>query len=109
MTDHYLCQTTEIAEGQSRGFDLNTGIPVVLIKRDEQLFAYINKCPHLNIRLEWQEDQFLDPDGVLIECSTHGALFRINDGHCIVGPCEGQSLIPVPVIVTDDRISVLVG
>jgi nitrite reductase/ring-hydroxylating ferredoxin subunit len=39
-----------------------------------------------------QDDQFLSDDGRFIVCSTHGALFRIEDGHCLDGPCIGQAL-----------------
>jgi nitrite reductase/ring-hydroxylating ferredoxin subunit len=27
-----------------------------------------------------------------IQCATHGAIFRIEDGYCLRGPCAGESL-----------------
>jgi len=49
-------------------------------------------CPHRGVPLEWQPDQFLDPSASLIQCATHGALFLIESGECVAGPCAGQFL-----------------
>jgi len=46
--------------------------------------------------LGWQPDRFLDDSASLIQCATHGALFLIENGECIAGPCAGQSLTAVP-------------
>ena len=86
-----LCAPHELAEGQSRGFvcaDLN----LLLVRRAGQVYAYQNRCPHRGIPLEWQPDQFLDHSNSLIQCATHGALFLIESGECVAGPCSGQSL-----------------
>jgi nitrite reductase/ring-hydroxylating ferredoxin subunit len=65
------------------------------IRKDNQLHAYWNICPHLGIPLNWMPDKFLDLDGSLIQCSSHGALFEIDTGNCIAGPCSGDRLKPV--------------
>lgn len=70
--------------------------------------AYLNQCPHTGISLNWKPDEFLDLDGALIQCSTHGARFRINDGYCIYGPCIGQSLKAVRLHLTDSQINIVV-
>ncbi|HBX38183.1 Rieske (2Fe-2S) protein [Pseudohongiella sp. SYSU M77423] len=90
-----LCHQSDIEEGRAKGFDVN-GKQLFAVKKDEQLFLYYNYCPHLGTPLEWLEDQFLDPDGVFIQCATHGALFQIENGQCIQGPCKGKSLKPIP-------------
>lgn len=56
------------------------------------MYVYKNRCPHRGVGLEWLPDQFLDSSASLIQCATHGALFLIEDGECIAGPCEGKSL-----------------
>src|SRR5690606_9898451 len=96
-----LCHINDIAEGQSKGFETQA-YNVFVVKKDDEIFVYQNICPHLGINLEWQEDQFLDPDGSLIQCSTHGAIFEINSGLCISGPCIHESLSPAPFKITDD-------
>lgn len=86
-----LCRPDELAEGQSRGFSIE-GLKLLLIRRDGRVHAYENRCPHRGISLEWVADQFLDTSGSLIQCATHGALFLIDSGECVAGPCAGDSL-----------------
>ncbi|MFM1895386.1 MAG: hypothetical protein RLZZ385_460 [Pseudomonadota bacterium] len=94
-----LCvgSTAEIEEGTSKGFE-SEGHYLFAVKKDGALFLYKNQCPHLGTPLEWQTDKFLDPDGTLIQCSTHGALFEIESGRCLAGPCKGQYLKAVPFL-----------
>ena len=86
-----LCAPQELVEGQSRGFVLDQ-LNLLAVRRDGQVYAYINRCPHRGIALEWRPDDFLDDSGSLIRCATHGALFLIESGECVAGPCEGQAL-----------------
>lgn len=86
-----LCAPDEVAEGQSRGFEI-AGEKLFAVRKDGQLYAYRNRCPHRGIPLEWLPDQFLDHSASLIQCATHGALFLIESGECVAGPCAGQSL-----------------
>jgi len=82
------------------------GVPLFLVRRDGQLHAYRNRCPHTGAPLEWMPDQFLDLDKSFIECAMHGALFRTDNGYCLRGPCAGQSLQALAVRQVDDRIQV---
>lgn len=91
-----LCHSDEIAEGQSKGFDLEDGTSIFVVRKHDKLYIYKNHCPHLGINLEWMPDQFLDNDNCLIQCSMHGALFLIDNGHCISGPCQGEDLTGIP-------------
>jgi len=86
-----LCAPNELAEGQSRGFVIENE-KLFAVRKDGRVFAYRNRCPHKGISLEWLPDQFLDPSASLIQCATHGALFLIDSGECVAGPCAGQSL-----------------
>lgn len=87
----------------SKGFDFH-GQLIFAVRKQEAVFIYHNQCPHLGIQLEWLPDRFLDVDGELIQCSTHGALFNIDDGLCISGPCNGQSLQSIPYELRDGDI-----
>ena len=98
-----LCHRNDIAEGKSKGFQIGERF-IFVVKKHNQIYAYENSCPHLGIQLEWQENEFLDNDASLIQCSTHGALFRIEDGECLVGPCAGQSLMAVDITIEGDSI-----
>jgi len=95
-----LIAADEVAEGCSKEAGAG-GEQFFLVRRDDQLHLYRNICPHLGTPLNWDEDQFLDPDGALIQCATHGALFRIEDGFCLAGPCMGAHLLAVPFVVVN--------
>jgi len=95
-----LCDLDEIEDGDSnRFFAEKNGMmeSYIVIRQEEQAFVYINSCPHIGTPLDLAPGRFLNPDKSMILCSTHGALFRIEDGYCISGPCAEQSLTPVPV------------
>ncbi len=98
-----LCAAAELAEGQSRGFEIAGG-KLLAVRKDGQVFAYRNRCPHRGIALEWLPDQFLDASASLIQCATHGALFLIDSGECVAGPCAGQSLVALACREDDDGI-----
>lgn len=67
------------------------------MRRSKKVYAYVNSCPHIGVTLNWLPEQFLDSEGELIQCSTHGALFLIETGECISGPCNGQALTSLQV------------
>ena len=87
----FLCPSEALSEGTSRGFELDE-LRLLVVRREGQVYAYKNRCPHRGVALEWQPDQFLDPSASLIQCSTHAALFLIESGECVAGPCTGQLL-----------------
>jgi nitrite reductase/ring-hydroxylating ferredoxin subunit len=97
-----LCRLDDLAEGTPRGFELGDGddrLDVVVLRRGGRVIAYRNECPHAGSPLDLLPDQFLSDDGKHLLCHTHGALFRIDDGMCIAGPCLGRALVPVNVRV----------
>ena len=100
-----LIATDDIEEGTSKGIDIDNYY-MFAVKKDDQIHLYWNRCPHLGTPLEWEEDRFLDADGALIQCSTHGALFRIEDGHCMAGPCKGMHLQKIAFIIDSGMIMV---
>ena len=104
MSGVVLCRSDDIAEGQARGFLVGEGAPrrdFVLVRRDGVLRAYVNACPHQGTPLETFPDRFLNEDGSELICSTHGARFRVEDGYCVRGPCEGRLLRAVAFEVVD--------
>jgi len=102
-----LCRLDEIPDGQARGFSFGGGTDrreIFVLLRGENLYAYENACPHQGTPLNFLPDRFLDRSGTLFHCTTHGAQFRIEDGFCIRGPCEGKSLRPIRVEIADGDI-----
>jgi len=90
-----LCDITEIEDPGSRAFELifnHAPLEIFVVQSNASLRAYVNSCPHTGANLDWQENQFLDLDKCFIQCSTHDALFDIDSGLCIAGPCVDKSL-----------------
>jgi len=98
-----LCRLADIPDPGSRGFELEEGA-IFLVRRGAVLATYVNSCPHTGGPLDWVEDQFLDLERRRILCATHGALFRLEDGHCLAGPCKGKGLTPVAITVTEGEV-----
>lgn len=99
-----LCRLDEIEDPGSRGFEGGQiGAPwdFFVVRRGELAFAYRNHCPHTGAPLDWSPDRFLDMENSFIQCAIHGALFRVEDGYCVRGPCTGQGLEPVTVSLRD--------
>ncbi len=93
-----LCNINDITDPGAKGFKLKQGrneLLVFVVKKEGQIYGYENACPHAGINLEWQEDDFLDINKEHIQCSVHGALFKIENGDCMGGPCNGEGLTPV--------------
>jgi nitrite reductase/ring-hydroxylating ferredoxin subunit len=82
----------DVPEGEARGLTLESGVELVLARRGGVLHIYENRCPHQGTPLETFPDKFLNGDGSLLICSTHGARFRVEDGVCVSGPCVGARL-----------------
>ncbi|MDO6468207.1 Rieske 2Fe-2S domain-containing protein [Neptunomonas phycophila] len=98
-----ICPINDITDPGAKGI-LHNGVSFMVIKKNDQFYVYENSCPHQRIALEWQPDQFLDIDKQFIQCAMHGALFTIETGQCIAGPCPGKSLIQVPHQIIDNTL-----
>ena len=97
----------EIEHGRSKKFTLRRGqreLEALLVNFEGKHFAYINRCPHTGITLDWVNNQFFSSDNRYLMCATHGAVFEPPTGECIWGPCLGLSLQSVPVEIEDGRI-----
>ncbi len=104
-----LCSIDDIPPDSAKGFTIEHEAQarrIIVLKMDDRLFIYENRCPHVGTPLDWVPDQFLDESNSLIQCATHGALFRPEDGYCVAGPCQGQSLKQITFKVTDKQIFV---
>jgi len=96
-----LCALDDIPVDQSRGFQLDRFVSIFAVRKSDRLYLYKNRCPHAGLELNWTADRFLDRDGMYILCSAHGAMFSIESGECIAGPCTGAYLEPVNFSISD--------
>lgn len=97
----------EIDHGASKKFTLRRGqreFEALLVNFQGNLFAYVNRCPHTGITLDWVNNQFFSSDRRYLMCATHGAVFEPPTGECIWGPCVGLSLQSVPIEIDDGQV-----
>jgi len=103
---HPLCASHELHDGgeglrfvwrQRRGPRGSVAVdePAFAIRHEGVVRAYLNRCAHAPVELDWPAGRFFDEAGLYLVCASHGALYRPEDGHCIGGPCRGRGLIPV--------------
>ena len=107
-----VCRLGELQDPDSLGMTLEQDgrlYDVFVVRRGQQAYCYLNRCPHAGSPLDWMPDQFLSLDRRYIQCATHAALFRIEDGVCIAGPCSGDALVQVPVMLEDGKVILPAG
>ncbi len=100
-----LCKLSELETIDSRGFVISDVSPernIFIVRKENNVYCYENSCPHNFMPMEWQPDTFLNYDKDYIQCANHGALFEINNGTCIYGPCIGQTLCDIDIKVEDN-------
>ena len=96
--ERVVCRESELGNCGVRGFTLGAGdwpLRGLVVRAGAQLRGYVNRCPHAGHPLNLLPDRFLTPDGTLLLCSSHGALFEKATGYCVAGPCAGRELTPV--------------
>jgi len=104
IASRFICRFVELADPGSRAFTTGTGswpLRGFVVRRGNEVFAFVNRCPHAGHPLNWQPDSFLTQDRELILCGSHGALFEIATGACVAGPCFGRRLQRIEVTVTN--------
>ena len=102
-------KTGELVPGRTKKFILTNGklrVEGMLLNYDGFLYAYLNRCPHIGLSLDWVDNQFFTVDGRYLICANHGATFEPATGECVWGPCVGASLQSVPVEMEGEKIFV---
>jgi nitrite reductase/ring-hydroxylating ferredoxin subunit len=77
---------------------------IVVLRRNDEAWAYRNVCPHFSIPLNYEPNTFRTYEGDVVMCAHHSAMFRFEDGLCVDGPCKGAALTPVAIRILDGRI-----
>jgi nitrite reductase/ring-hydroxylating ferredoxin subunit len=106
---YVICRTVEIDDRDVTGFVLMRAgddgeaqpWPILITRKGSQFFGYENICPHQGLRLDTTPGQFLDEDENFITCGNHRSQFDPDTGHCFIGPCKGQQLTPVKLVIDE--------
>ncbi len=107
MSREFLCRLSDLPDGDSQRVDFaddDHASGLCVVRRGRQVFAYLNRCPHQELPMDWQPGRFLDMEREHIVCAMHGARFRIEDGFCVDGPCRGQHLQAAAVCIEGDQV-----
>ena len=103
-----ICESRLLADsGRGVRFDVEyfgEPVPAFAIRYQGRVHAYINRCGHVAMELDWQEGVFFDSEGRDLLCSTHGATYSASSGRCIGGPCNGTPLVKLRVEERDGKI-----
>ena len=71
--------------------------PAFAVRYAGRVHAYLNRCAHVAMELDWQEGVFFDSAGRDLLCSTHGATYDAASGGCVGGPCHGRGLVKLKI------------
>jgi nitrite reductase/ring-hydroxylating ferredoxin subunit len=105
-----ICTLSGIPDPGAREFEVGGGdwpFRGFLVRRRGGLYAYANVCPHRGHPLNLTPEGFFTPDGKLLRCASHGAVFVPESGFCLGGPCVGQSLASLGCRVADGSVLVI--
>ena len=67
--------------------------PAFAVRYGGRVYAYLNRCAHVAMELDWREAEFFDLERRDLICSTHGAVYAADSGRCLGGPCGGAPLV----------------
>ena len=104
MTNQPLCTLDELVDGESTALVDFGHESLIVVRQYKDVYIYVNSCPHIGAPLDFMPGQFLTADKTMILCSTHGAVFTIEDGLCVQGPCANQHLTAVKCEVRDGQV-----
>ena len=99
-----IARVGEVMPGGTKRFVLDCGdgeIAGFLVNVDGLHHAYVNRCRHVPMELDWVENQFFTDDGAYLQCATHGALYLPDTGECVAGPPCGRSLVRIALTIQD--------
>lgn len=108
-----VCTSDELREGGNGvRFDVPSPdapeLPAFVVRFEGRPRAYLNRCSHMAVELDWQEGRFFDDTGLYLVCATHGALYHAADGACAGGPCRGRPLTALQACEADGKVWVAI-
>ena len=91
-----LCNSADLVEGADGGlavpFDIHYAgqtCRAFAVRFEGQPHAYLNRCSHVAMELDWQPNRVFDNTGQWLICASHGAHYKPSTGECAGGPCKG--------------------
>jgi len=104
----FVCTSGDLLDG-----GLGVRFPVVAfgseatgfaVRYGGKVYAYLNRCAHVPVELDWFKGEFFESGKLHLMCSTHGAIYVPDTGVCAGGPCRGGKLRPIGVHEVEDGV-----
>ena len=91
--ERLICASSDL-EDSRRGVRFEVpraggNVPAFAVRFEGRVHAYLNRCTHVAMELDWRPGEFFDAEGLVLICSTHGALYAPDSCECLGGPCNG--------------------
>ena len=106
--ERVICPSQALADsGRGVRFEVEYfghNTPAFVVRYAGGVHAYLNRCAHVAMELDWQEGVFFDSAGRDLLCSTHGATYDAPSGACLGGPCNGSPLVKLRVEERDGQV-----
>ena len=103
----YLCPSSRLQDsGEAVPFEVryfSQSCRAFAVRYAGTVYAYLNRCSHVPMEMDYQPNQFFDLSGHWLICATHGALYAPQTGRCRMGPCRG-GLVKIEVSESNDRV-----
>lgn len=88
-----LCNSRDLADGgRAVPFDViyaGQTCRAFAVRYKGSVHAYLNRCTHVAMELDWQPNRIFDDSGQWLLCASHGAAYLPDTGQCAGGPCHG--------------------
>ena len=109
QTRYQIARVDSLATGESLKFMLpirGADEECFLINFAGEFHAYVNRCRHVPMAMDWVDNQFFAEEGRYLMCQTHNAYYEPASGECIAGPQTacGKFLYRVPTEIEDGMI-----
>ena len=99
-----LCNSANLSNsGEAVPFDVvyaGQTCRAFAIRFQDQVYAYLNRCAHVAMEMDFQPNRFFDSTGQWLMCATHGAAYQPQTGACRDGPCR-SGLVKIDLIEFD--------
>ena len=106
----FVCTSADLLEGgDGVRFDLpelGERVTGFVVRYRGVAQAYVNRCAHVPVELDWNHGNFFDVTGDFIICATHGAHYNPQTGYCVMGPCKGKSLQKIAVREVNNQVMI---
>lgn len=106
-----ICSSDALANGVEGGKGVRFTVeqngetlPAFVIRHQGRVYAYLNRCAHVGVEMDWMQGEFFDDSGLYLICSTHGATYAPASGYCTGGPCKGKSLQQLEIEERDGNV-----